>query len=563
MTDKFGGLAAVSASVQEPQNGFHYARRGSAVDENTLANNVIDGFEDERMQARTLLTAEEEKKLMRRVDWRLMVGFPLSVHYLQLIRMKTLCSIMFLLKNIDADNVSNARIMNKGTPGNIMTQLGMTSNEYNLVSTIYYVSRSKVCRRSELTVDALKIPYIIAEAPSNLLIKRMLPSRWQSRIMITWGISTACHAAATSKGGLYTARFFLGLMEAGMFPGVILQMCYWYRPDEMSVRLLYFYILGNLSGVFSGVLAFAFSHVNGVHGISGWQWLFIFEGVLTITFGFVVWFLLPDFPSQATWLTEKEKAFIQARLPGNAPQASEANFRWREIVEALKDVRLWLFTLIWALYTVGTSGVRFYQPTVIANLGYTDIASAQLLNLPISIFSIIVIGVTGAFADNGRLPRPVYPLSFLGIILICYGVLYAYPSNGGVLAATLIGNGVTSAWFPMMWPWRVQTTRGATGSSFSIGFVNSYGQIGGAIGPHLFNSRFAPHYRISFGIAMGFVSACMLTSLFTWYLTRHTEQDTRRLKIARVEAQKRGEAVLDDVVDNDLRKTPKNDADSA
>ena len=551
--------------VQEASNGFHYARRGSAIDENALASDRIDGYYDERMQARTLLTAEEEKKLMRRVDWRLMVSILLYSEWQSLIRdiAKALCSIMFLLKGIDADNVSNARIMNKGTSGNIMTQLGMTSNEYNLVSTIYY------------------IPYIVAEAPSNLLIKRMLPSRWQSRIMITWGISTACHAAATSKGGLYAARFFLGLMEAGMFPGVILQMCYWYRPDEMSVRLLYFCesiqslvarlsswltasdILGNLSGVFSGVFAFAFSHADGAHGLSGWQWLFIFEGVITIAFGFVVWFLLPDFPSTAKWLTEKEKAFIQARLPGNAPQASEANFQWSEIVEACKDIRLWLFTLIWALYTVGTSGVRFYQPTVIANLGYTDIASAQLLNLPISIFSIIVIGITGAFADNGRLPRPVYPLSFLCVILICYGVLYAYPNNGGVLAATLIGNGVTSAWFPMMWPWRVQTTKGATGSSFSIGFVNSYGQIGGAIGPHLFNSRFAPHYRVSFGIAMGFVSACILTSLFTWHLTRQTEQDTRKLKIARVAAQTRGETILDDIVDNDLKKRSKADDSSS
>ncbi|KAF3009983.1 hypothetical protein E8E13_011331 [Curvularia kusanoi] len=530
MADKTSELVADSALVQAASNGFHYARRGSTIEDQAIDRDTIRGYDDDRMRARTLLTAEEEKKLMRRVDWRLM----------------TICSIMFLLKNIDADNVSNARIMNKGTSGNIMTQLGMTSNEYNLVATIYY------------------IPYIIAEAPSNLFIKRMLPSKWQSRIMITWGISTACHAAATNKGGLYAARFFLGLMEAGMFPGVILQMVFWYRPDEMSVRLLYFYILGNLSGVISGVLAFAFSHVNGAHGLSGWQWLFLFEGVVTIAFGFVVWFLLPDFPDTAKWLTEKEKAFIQARLPGNAPQASEANFRWREILEALKDVRLWLFTLIWALYTVGTSGVRFYQPTVIANLGYTDIASAQLLNLPISVFSIVVIGITGAFADNGRLPRPVYPLFFLGIILICYGVLYAYPSNGGVFAATLIGNGVTSAWFPMMWPWRVQTIRGVTGSSFSIGFVNSYGQIGGAIGPHLFNSRFAPHYGVSFGIAMGFVSACILTSLFTWYLTRHTEQDTRKLKIARVEAQARGETVLDDVVDNDLRKaSSKSDRDSA
>lgn len=230
------------------------------------------------------------------------------------------------------------------------------------------------------------------------------------------------------------------------------------------------------------------------------------------------------------------------------------NFRWREILESLKDVRLWLFTLIWAFYTIGTSGVRFYQPTVIADLGFTDVASAQLLNLPISLFSIAVIGVTGAFADNGRLPRPLYPLFFLGIILVCYGVLYAYPNKGGVYAATLIGNGVTSAWFPMMWPWRVQTTSKATGSAFSIGFVNSYGQIGGAISPHLFQSKYAPHYGVSFGIAMGFVAACVLTTLFTWWLTWKTERDTRKLKVARVKAQGRGETVLDDVVDNDLRK---------
>ncbi|KAJ4302875.1 hypothetical protein N0V90_001766 [Kalmusia sp. IMI 367209] len=508
--------------VLDRNNDFHYARRGSVAEDEINGEN-IDGYDAERMRARTLLSAAEEKKLLRKVDWHLM----------------TLCSIMFLLKNIDADNVANARIMNKGTPRNIMTQLGMTSNEYNLVTTLYYV------------------PYIVAEAPSNLLIKRLLPSRWQSRIMITWGIALACHAAVTNKEGLYVARFFLGLFEAGLFPGVILQMCYWYRPDEMSVRLLYFYILGNLSGVVSGVLAFAFSHLDGAHGLSGWQWIFLVEGIITIAFGIAVYWIFPDFPPQAKWLTEKEKAFLQARLPGNAPQATETNFSWREIVQSLKDIRLWLFTLIWALFTIGTSGVRFYQPTVIADLGYTDIASAQLLNLPISIFSIIVIGVTGSFADNGRLPRPVYPLTFLCVILICYGTLYAYPNSGGVYAATLIGNGLTSAWYPTMWPWRVQTTSKATGSAFSIGFVNSYGQIGGAIGPHLFQSKYAPHYGVSFGIAMGFVSACILTTVGTWWLTRKTEQDTRRLKIARVKAQKRGETVLDDVVDNDLRKPVK------
>lgn len=202
---------------------------------------------------------------------------------------------------------------------------------------------------------------------------------------------------------------------------------------------------------------------------------------------------------------------------------------------------------------MGTSGVRFYQPTVIANLGFTTIAQAQLLNLPISLLAVAVIGVTGFFADNGKLPRPVYPLGVFAVIMACYGVLVAYPSNGAVYAATLIGNAFTSAFYPLMWPWRVQTTARATGSAFGIGFVNSYGQIGGAIGPQIFRSKYAPQYKESFASAMALVGVCTLVTLVTWWITRQTEADTRRLKRARVRAEKQGLAVLDDVVDRDLK----------
>lgn len=167
-----------SSAIDATPETLHYARRGSLFADTTTDPN-IDGYDAERMRARTLLSADEEKKLLRKIDWRLML----------------LCSIMSLLKNIDADNESNARVMNKGKPTNIMNQLGLTSNEYNLVITLYY------------------IPHIVAEAPSNLLIKRLLPSRWQSRIMVTWGIALACHAAVTNEEGLYVARFFLGLFE--------------------------------------------------------------------------------------------------------------------------------------------------------------------------------------------------------------------------------------------------------------------------------------------------------------------------------------------------------------
>lgn len=104
-----------------------------------------------------------------------------------------------------------------------------------------YVSLLAQCRGLETNAYIHhKVPYIVLEAPSNLLLKRAKPSVWQARIIISWGIALLCHVPVSNKGGIYATRFLLGLFEAGMFPGVILQMTYWYRPDEMSIRLLYF-----------------------------------------------------------------------------------------------------------------------------------------------------------------------------------------------------------------------------------------------------------------------------------------------------------------------------------
>jgi hypothetical protein len=98
-----------------------------------------------------------------------------------------------------------------------------------------------------------------------------------------------------------------------------------------------------------------------------------------------------------------------------------------------------------------------------------------------------------------------------------------------------------------MWPWRVQTTERATGSAFAIGFVNSYGQIGGAVGSQIFDSKYAPHYATSFGVAMGMVGLAIIMNLLTWSFTYKTDNETRRLKRVRLQAGKTNETVLDDV----------------
>ncbi|KAI0127317.1 major facilitator superfamily domain-containing protein [Xylariales sp. AK1849] len=472
----------------------------------------VPGYDPTIMGDRNALSSQDEKKLLRRIDWHLI----------------PLMSIIYMVKTIDAANVSNARIMDKGGNGNILTELHMTSDEYNFVTLAYY------------------IPYILAETPSNLLVKKMKPSVWNARIQISWGIVLCCHAAVINAGGLYAVRALLGLFEAGLWPGLLLQLCYWYRPDELAPRIVLVTIVGNFSAVFSGLLAFAFNGVT-TGGLSGWKWLILTEGIFTILLGFFTYFFLPDFPAQAKWLSEKEKAFVQARLPKNAPRDAEMDFDWHEFIATLKDKKLWLFLLCWAFYTVGTTGLQFYQPTVIANLGFTSIGQAQLLNIPPAVFSCLLTLLFGVFADSGRIPQPMIPFAFMIVIEACYVVLYKFPNNGGVYAATVIAGGFSTAWYTMMWPWRVQTTEGATGSAFAIAFANSYGQIGGAVGSQLFNSRYAPRYTTSFGIAMGFIGMAIVMNMITWSFTWRVDVATRKIKKARITAAKRNETVLDDI----------------
>lgn len=117
-----------------------------------------------------------------------------------------------------------------------------------------------------------KISYIVFEVPSNLVMKKALPRNWQTRIILSWGLVLACHAAVKNKEGLYAARWFLGMMEAGMFPGLAVQLCSWYRSDEMGKPIMFMFGFQNTSGLVGSLLAYGISYMNGVGGLSAWRW---------------------------------------------------------------------------------------------------------------------------------------------------------------------------------------------------------------------------------------------------------------------------------------------------
>ena len=151
------------------------------------------------------------------------------------------------------------------------------------------------------------IGYFLFEVPSNVALERFGARLWIGRIMVTWGIVSACMAFVWNDASFLVARFLLGIAEAGFFPGIILYLTYWF-PQQYRARVIgWFMVAIPVSTVIGAPLSGAILDLNGVVGIQGWQWLFILEGIPSMLIGVAVMFLLPNGPTDAPWLAPDER----------------------------------------------------------------------------------------------------------------------------------------------------------------------------------------------------------------------------------------------------------------
>src|ERR1700731_2484590 len=156
--------------------------------------------------------------------------------------------------------------------------------------------------------------YFIFEVPSNLALEKFGASRWIARIMVTWGIISALMATVSGEMSFYILRFLLGIAEAGLFPGIILYLTYWYPAEYRARFLAAFAIAVPVSTVIGAPVSGLLLGLDGAMGFKGWQWLFIIEGIPSVLLGIVTWFYLTDRPAKADWLTAEQKAWLSSKL---------------------------------------------------------------------------------------------------------------------------------------------------------------------------------------------------------------------------------------------------------
>ena len=201
-------------------------------------------------------------------------------------------------------------------------------------------------------------------------------------------------------------------------------LCFWYKPNERATRMAIFAGSVAVAGAFSGLLATGISFMNGKANLSGWQWLFILEGIPAVLFGIAVWILMPNYPNDAKFLTEEERAFAVARMGPFAPNANDKHFDKDIAKKTIMEPLFWLFAVQYFLMTNSLNAFGYFAPTIVASLGFEGYVG-QLLTVPPNVFGLIIIVSNCMHSDftKERTRHVIAGLIFVGLGYLLLAVL--------------------------------------------------------------------------------------------------------------------------------------------
>ncbi|KAJ5273554.1 hypothetical protein N7478_008679 [Penicillium angulare] len=404
------------------------------------------------------------------------------------LRIVPLCAGIYLLCYLDRSNIGNAKILNEDTHNDLLSETGMTSFQYTIALMVFLIA------------------YALFEVPSNYFLKKLRPSRWIAFLMLSWGAATMGLGGTHTYAQVTGIRFLLGVMEAGLFPGFVYYLTFWYRNSERSMRVALILASATLAGAFGGAIAFGVGHMNGAHGLSAWRWLFIIEGAPSCASAFLVWFFLPDYPETAHWLSQEEKELAAYRLQTEGSKGSASAMSWADAKAVLCDWRLYAH---YALMTVPPYAVA-YVVTVAAAWSADHFNSRGLHS---AMFSFI--GAMG-FLASAVLPADAY--------LHRYGCLIVAASGAFACIPPLLG-------------WLSSNLKSTAGAGLAIALNVSFGAPGQIVGVWIYKSDEAtigyPTGHWTNAALLLFVTAgCILLRLYYSWKNKRNGGDENGKKFA-------------------------------
>ncbi|KIH83701.1 MFS transporter [Pseudomonas batumici] len=328
------------------------------------------------------------------------------------------------------------------------------------------------------------IGYVLCGVPSNLALNRFGPRRWIALMMVTWGVLSTCLLFVSTPTQFYTLRLFTGAAEAGFFPGVVLYLSQWFpsfrRGRIMALFMSAIPVSGLLGSPFSGWILTHFAAGQG--GLAGWQWMFLLQGIPTVTLGIAAFFLLADKFANAKWLTAEERDVLEADQAFDA--ANKPKTVSDSLGEVFKNPAIWAFGLIYFCIQSGVYAINFWLPSIIKNLGFADnLVIGWLSAIPYLLAALFML-LVGRSADLRKERRwhLVVPM-LMGAIGLLIAVNFATSPAIAILGLSIATMGALTG-LPMFWP--VPTALLSAGAAAGgLALINSMGQMAGFLSPYL------------------------------------------------------------------------------
>jgi D-galactonate transporter len=321
--------------------------------------------------------------------------------------------------------------------------------------------------------------YMLFEVPSNLLLERIGARKTFARIAILWGITSIATMFVKTATWFYILRFLLGSFEAGLLPGVILYLTYWFPARRRALMQALFGTSIPISVIVGGPISgWIMDSMGGRGGLANWQWLFLLEGIPSIVAGLLALGIVVDKPGEARWLTEREKQLVLADLEADHRTAGPRQHRFGE---ALKDSRLWLLTITFFCLVSSNNTIGFWVPTIIQELGATSNITIGLLTTVPYIGALIGMMLVSRHSDrtlerryHSALPCLVCAIGLIGIGWFANTPALAFASLVLAVAGPLSGNFVFWTIPPML--------MAGSAVAGAIALINSIGSVSGWVG---------------------------------------------------------------------------------
>jgi sugar phosphate permease len=323
--------------------------------------------------------------------------------------------------------------------------------------------------------------YVLFEIPGALFAERYSPKWWLARIMITWGIVAGLMAFVRTAWEFYALRFLLGAAEASLYP-VVYASCIprWFSSRDRPRAIALLLTSLQISNIIGAPLAGWLLGVPLFH-FKGWQGLFLLEAIPAIVFAFVLVLWMADRPKDASWLTPEEKKFLTEQYEKEV--AAKNAVRRFTVWQALRDREVLKLCAAYFLWITGFWGVGFWMPTVLKSAsGWSNLAVGWMIVLPMSLSLGIMLWVGDHSSKTGEKRWH----GACGMFIAAAGLLFGTLAQSPVLAFACLCVAAIGVYTPFGVWWSYPTTflSGAAAAG-AIGLINSFGNVGGFIGPYL------------------------------------------------------------------------------